>query len=58
VSNVEERVRLSEGGGRAGGPLESAVDATYSIGLRIRMDGTDEEWIVGGAAYKAGITRA
>jgi predicted metalloprotease with PDZ domain len=40
------------GGGRFGG----GVDATYSIGLRLSSDGEVQDSIVGGLAYKAGVT--
>ena len=44
------------GGGGGGGPFGGGMGAVYSIGLRLGMDGTVAESVVGGLAYKAGIT--
>lgn len=44
------------GGGGGGGQFEGGVNAAYSIGLRLASDGTVQDSIVGGLAYKAGIT--
>jgi predicted metalloprotease with PDZ domain len=42
--------------GAARGPFGGAVNAVYSIGLRLGNDGAVQESIVGGPAYNAGIT--
>jgi predicted metalloprotease with PDZ domain len=39
-----------------GGPFGGGVNAAYSIGLRLGNDGMVQDSIVGGLAYKAGIT--
>jgi predicted metalloprotease with PDZ domain len=39
-----------------GGPMGGGVNAIYSIGLRVSPDGTVTDSIVGGPAYKAGVT--
>jgi len=44
-----------EGGG-GGGPFGGGVNAIYSLGLRLGSDGAVQDSIVGGPAYKAGIT--
>jgi predicted metalloprotease with PDZ domain len=44
------------GGGGGGGPFGGGLAAVYSIGLRLGNDGAVQEAIVGGLAYKAGIT--
>jgi predicted metalloprotease with PDZ domain len=51
---VEYSERPAEGAGR--GPFGGGVNATYSIGLRLGNDGAVQDSIVGGLAYKAGIT--
>jgi predicted metalloprotease with PDZ domain len=40
----------------ARGPFGEGVSAVYSIGLRLSNDGAVQESIIGGLAYKAGIT--
>jgi predicted metalloprotease with PDZ domain len=39
-----------------GGPFGGGLNAAYSIGLRLGNDGVVQDSIVGGLAYKAGIT--
>jgi predicted metalloprotease with PDZ domain len=42
--------------GARGGPFGGGVNAAYSIGLSLGNDGAVQDSIVGGLAYKAGIT--
>ena len=51
---VEYSERPPEGAGR--GPFGGGVNAAYSIGLRLGNDGAVQDSLVGGLAYKAGIT--
>jgi predicted metalloprotease with PDZ domain len=51
---VEYSEKPSEGAGR--GPFGGGVNAAYSIGLRLGNDGAVQDSMVGGLAYKAGIT--
>jgi predicted metalloprotease with PDZ domain len=51
---VEYSEKPPEGAGR--GPFGEGVAADYSIGLRLSNDGAVQDSIVGGLAYKAGIT--
>jgi predicted metalloprotease with PDZ domain len=51
---VEYSEKPPEDAGR--GPFGEGVSAAYSIGLRLGNDGTVQDSIVGGLAYKAGIT--
>lgn len=44
------------GGGGEGGGFSGGVNATYSLGLRLSGDGLVQDSIVGGPAYKSGIT--
>jgi len=52
---VEYSEKPPEGGG-GGGPFGGGMAAVYSIGLRLGNDGTVQESLVGGPAFKAGIT--
>lgn len=45
-----------EPGGGGGGRFGGGFDAAYSIGLRLSADGQVQDSMVGGLAYKAGIT--
>jgi predicted metalloprotease with PDZ domain len=51
---VEYSEKPPEGAG--GGPFGGGLNAAYSIGLRVSNDGGVQEAIVGGLAFKAGIT--
>jgi predicted metalloprotease with PDZ domain len=51
---VEYSEKPPEGAG--GGPFGGGMNAVYSIGLRLGNDGGVQESIVGGLAFKAGIT--
>lgn len=51
---VEYSEKPPESGRR--GSSRGGVNASYSVGLRLGNDGTVQESIVGGLAYKAGIT--
>jgi predicted metalloprotease with PDZ domain len=53
-SDKPSRGEGAEGGG--GGRFGGGVDAVYSIGLRLSGDGEVQDSIVGGLAYKAGVT--
>jgi predicted metalloprotease with PDZ domain len=55
---VDYSERPAEGGGAGagGGPFGGGMAAVYSLGLRLGNDGTVVESVVGGLAYKAGIT--
>jgi predicted metalloprotease with PDZ domain len=54
---VDYSERPAEGaGGGGGGPFGGGAAAVYSIGLRLGNDGGVQDSIVGGLAYKAGIT--
>jgi predicted metalloprotease with PDZ domain len=53
---VEYSEKPPEGARGGGGPFGGGVNAAYSIGLRLSNDGTVQDSIVGGLAYKAGIT--
>jgi predicted metalloprotease with PDZ domain len=53
---VEYSDRPAEPGGGGGGPFGGGLNATYSLGLRLGGDGAVQESIVGGPAFKAGIT--
>jgi predicted metalloprotease with PDZ domain len=53
---VEYSERPAEGAGGGGGPFGGGMAAVYSIGLRLSGDGAVQESVVGGVAYKAGIT--
>jgi predicted metalloprotease with PDZ domain len=53
---VEYSEKSAEAGGGGGGPFGGGIAAVYSIGLRLGNDGAVQEAIVGGLAYKAGIT--
>jgi predicted metalloprotease with PDZ domain len=44
-----------EGGGGGGGRFGGGASAIYSLGLRLGMDGSVQESLVGGPAYVAGI---
>jgi predicted metalloprotease with PDZ domain len=51
---VEYSEKPPEGAGR--GPSGEGAAAVYSIGLRLSNDGAVQDSIVGGLAFKAGIT--
>jgi predicted metalloprotease with PDZ domain len=53
---VEYSDRPAEGARGGGGPFGGGVNAAYSLGLRVGNDGTVQDSIVGGLAFKAGIT--
>ncbi|HKS97596.1 MAG TPA: M61 family peptidase, partial [Terriglobia bacterium] len=56
VEYTDKPSREAGGGGGGGGRFGGGVDAAYSIGLRLGADGQVQDSIVGGLAYKAGIT--
>jgi predicted metalloprotease with PDZ domain len=51
---VDYSEKPTEGAG--GGPFGGGMAAVYSIGLRLSPDGAVQESVVGGVAFRAGIT--
>ena len=53
--DFSDRPPAARGGG-GGGRFGGGANAVYSLGLRMGMDGTVQESLVGGPAFLAGIT--